>query len=299
MSQRSSSHIDDFASELRHTPIYSAYPYLMMGLDKSEPFEQSESELEASSHSAASPPHPSPASTLPPPDCQSPYLRQTAWVRAANPQRVPYHTSSTRPPSPASAHYHLADHRHSPTCPLKLLTSTLDNTSWITIQEPELVRCLSSAVRDGRIRSDLKEEMLYKISQAIKRLSHATVRVEANVIQARRASQRLCCWCMAIGVMILSLVFILSVMIVFRGMENLRISNEIGMRGPSTMKDGRKGKIESQPREEVEGDQNKKKRMTKNYGVARKYVGIHPKCAKCGLHHSGNFPRRRLVYMHG
>ncbi|GKC93672.1 hypothetical protein Tco_1159114 [Tanacetum coccineum] len=55
------------------------------------------------------------------------------------------------------------------------------------------------------------------------------------------------------------------------GMGNLRLSNEIGMGGLSTMKDDRKKKIESRPGEEIEGDRNKKMRVTRNRGVAQKY----------------------------
>ncbi|GKE50037.1 hypothetical protein Tco_1481295 [Tanacetum coccineum] len=69
------------ASESAH------YPY-MISSSKEEPFEDLESEHEATSHETASPPKPSPTIVIPPPPIvipipthKSPYLRQTARMR--------------------------------------------------------------------------------------------------------------------------------------------------------------------------------------------------------------------------
>ncbi|GJW52529.1 putative reverse transcriptase domain-containing protein [Tanacetum coccineum] len=57
---------------------------------------------------------------------------------------------------------------------------------------------------------------------------------------------------------------------------------------------GRK-RYEDQQRNRGRNQQDKRKRVTKNYEVTvqepRPYVGPHPKCARCNLHHSGNWPK--------
>ncbi|GKD77703.1 reverse transcriptase domain-containing protein [Tanacetum coccineum] len=56
---------------------------------------------------------------------------------------------------------------------------------------------------------------------------------------------------------------------------------------------GNKKREENQSRNRGRGNPNERQRFARNYGMAaqgaNKYVGPHPKCAKCHLHHTGNF----------
>ncbi|GKE56074.1 hypothetical protein Tco_1495259 [Tanacetum coccineum] len=79
------------------------------------------------------------------------------------------------------------------------------------------------------------------------------------------------------------------------GMDYRLTNDVVRSSGASKGNDSGRKRYEDQQRNRGRNQQDKRQRVTKNYGVAiqepRPYAGPHPKCACCNLHHSGNCPK--------
>ena len=75
-----------------------------------------------------------------------------------------------------------------------------------------------------------------------------------------------------------------------------RLTNDVIRSGELTKgNDGGRKRQEDQQRSRDQNQQDKRQRVVGNYGATnqerRGYVGSHPKCTRCNLHHSGECPR--------
>ncbi|GJX44370.1 zinc finger, CCHC-type, retrotransposon gag domain protein [Tanacetum coccineum] len=161
----------------------------MISSSEEEPFKDLESDHEVSSHETASPLRPSstsvvppPTTVIPPPTHQSPYLRQTARMRAAMDQ--PARPTMPRPDVPRNY------------------------GAVMNCQELERMQQLTSVLQDHMNRLDLHSQTIQDILNRVERIDQRTNKDQDAAFEARALNRRT--WYLAFSVVLVVLLLLVS-----------------------------------------------------------------------------------------